>query len=100
MLLHQMGSTLRSVVGQDYWDVSVNSDVVIQEFNKGIFDYLIAADCKADGEENAETKPRPSRSTSRKRKREHDDEFGVTRGVDFKGVETVVVVDAPDTFDE
>lgn len=69
----------------------------MQEFNRGIFDYLIATDDPKKS--NAMEKEEPqevSEKRGKKRKRpDSDREFGVTRGVDFKGVETVINVDAP-----
>ena len=93
----------------------------LQEFNKGIFDYLIATDDPAKREEHAELTehaearaedPQPPKSgkkrkgmkapqqqqqRKRPRKAGADEEFGVIRGIDFKGVRTVINVDAPDT---
>ena len=93
----------------------------MQEFNKGIFDYLIATDDPAHREEHAELAqraeakagdlPAPKKGKKRKgseamqqqqqrkrvKKQEEDGEFGVIRGIDFKGVRTVINVDAPDT---
>ena len=37
----------------------------------------------------------PERKGKKRKHPEADKEFGVTRGVDFKGVETVINVDAP-----
>lgn len=71
----------------------------LQQFNKGLFDYLIAIDdIKNQGVENDEVEE-GNKKKSNKRKRDQDEEFGVTRGVDFKGVETVLNIDAPDTPD-
>ena len=73
-----------------------------QEFNRGIIDYLIATDDPRTVEQEKgvgppvvdEKKGRGSKGKKRKRP-EADSEFGVTRGVDFKGVATVINVDAP-----
>lgn len=89
---------------------------LIQEFNKGIFDYLIATDDPAKRLEQEERlarkpavqpEPAPTRgrgrgkdkADQRKRKRasENDSEFGVIRGIDFQGVTTVINVDVPDS---
>lgn len=89
---------------------------LIQEFNKGIFDYLIATDDPAKRLEQEEhlarkpavqPEPAPTRgrgrgkdkADQRKRKRasENDSEFGVIRGIDFQGVTTVINVDVPDS---
>ncbi len=93
----------------------------MQEFNKGIFDYLIATDDPAKREEHADLNERaeakadaalPQKGKKRKgteaekqqqqqrkrtKKAEQDGEFGVIRGIDFKGVRTVINMDAPDT---
>ncbi len=90
-------------------------DVSLQEFNKGIFDYLIATDDPAKRLEHEEgaAKPAPlpepvptrgrgrgkDKADQRKRKRasENDSEFGVIRGIDFQGVKTVINVDVPES---
>lgn len=87
----------------------------MQEFNKGIFDYLIATDDpakrleqqEADAEEPApqqkaaptasKGRGRDKNSRNRKRGAEADSEFGVIRGIDFQGVRTVVNVDVPES---
>ncbi|KAB1201508.1 DEAD-box ATP-dependent RNA helicase 16 [Morella rubra] len=63
---------------------------ILEEFNAGLFDYLIATDDshtkekeEANGERNAE--PRKSRKHA---KPKADSEFGVVRGIDFKNVHT------------
>ena len=79
----------------------------VQTFNKGLFDYLIAADTQVAGlgvdaaqpPAAADAAPAKDRSDKRrKRKREgaeDDAEYGVSRGIDFKGVSTVINVDCP-----
>lgn len=61
-----------------------------QEFNAGLFDYLIATDCSQSAEEkdNKES-PAPRKKSRRNSKLKLDTEFGVVRGVDFKNVYTV-----------
>lgn len=61
---------------------------VLQQFNRGIFDYLIATD-DVYGEENIDA------NKGSKKNKKKDEEFGVTRGVDFKGVKTVVNFEMP-----
>ncbi|KAK9802873.1 hypothetical protein WJX72_007990 [[Myrmecia] bisecta] len=82
---------------------------ILQEFNKGLFDNLIATDEAASkADEVATAKPVSNRKRKhlqqkqqqhKKRKGMPGDEdgaeFGVTRGIDFKGVRTVINVDAP-----
>uniref|UniRef100_D8Q2X9 RNA helicase n=1 Tax=Schizophyllum commune (strain H4-8 / FGSC 9210) TaxID=578458 RepID=D8Q2X9_SCHCM len=97
----------------------------VQEFNKGVYDYIIATDesglgerdeediereteAEAAGEEEAESsedeaaKPDPpsassaaSPPTKAKRPRASDREYGVTRGVDFLDVAAVLNFDLP-----
>ena len=64
----------------------------MEEFNRGIYDYVVATDevgvaSGAGGREG--------RGKGRKRRR--DREYGVCRGVDFQGVENVVNFDFPPT---
>lgn len=70
---------------------------IIEQFNVGNFDYLIATDDSADmgasttkkddDEDEQDGKP--------KRKRHKDSEYGVSRGLDFRNVSFVVNVDFP-----
>ncbi|XP_059640091.1 DEAD-box ATP-dependent RNA helicase 16 isoform X2 [Cornus florida] len=70
---------------------------ILESFNAGLFDYLIATDDgqskekeQADGESHVE------RRKSRKHaKQKLDSEFGVVRGIDFKNVHTVINFDMP-----
>ncbi|KAB1216280.1 DEAD-box ATP-dependent RNA helicase 16 [Morella rubra] len=73
---------------------------ILEEFNAGLFDYLIATDDshtkekeEANGERNAE--PRKSRKHA---KPKADSEFGVVRGIDFKNVHTVINFEMPQVF--
>ena len=100
---------------------------ILQEFNRGIYDYMIAAaedsvggdadgggnggnedekddtqndgaESDSDGDEkrNKKTKLLKTQKTPKpKPKRKRDAEFGVTRGVDFKDVRTVINFDVP-----
>lgn len=79
---------------------------ILQTFNKGMFDHLIATDDVSDArEQEKDTDPRNGRrqdSEGPKRKKRKvlvtkDEEFGVTRGIDFRGVETVINYDMPPT---
>ncbi|EEY57665.1 DEAD/DEAH box RNA helicase, putative [Phytophthora infestans T30-4] len=62
---------------------------IIEEFNRGLFDYLIATDDSVDRDEQ-ETK-----AVGSKRGRADDESYGVSRGVDFRGVQFVINVDFP-----
>jgi len=63
---------------------------IIEHFNVGNFDYLIATDDAAQRRE-AES----SSSSDKKRKRQKDGEYGSSRGLDFRNVSFVVNVDLP-----
>ncbi|KAL2906527.1 DEAD-box ATP-dependent RNA helicase 16 [Bienertia sinuspersici] len=70
---------------------------VNQEFNAGLFDYLIATDDhqvigkdQEDSEKNSE-----GRKSKKRRKPKLDAEFGVVRGIDFKNVHTVINFEMP-----
>lgn len=60
---------------------------VVEEFNRGIYDYIIATDdvgiSKVDGKGKGSSN---IKALSRKRKR--DKEYGVARGIDFQGLYT------------
>ncbi|KAJ2849465.1 ATP-dependent DNA/RNA helicase, partial [Coemansia erecta] len=101
---------------------------IVEEFNRGVYDYVIATDesdkmgegdTKAGedsdgGNSNEDTSKEESTSNgkptdkgaseksakkdkegSKKRKRKHDKEYGVSRGIDFKGVAAVINFDFP-----
>ncbi|KAG7668408.1 hypothetical protein Ndes2526B_g00871 [Nannochloris sp. 'desiccata'] len=89
-------------------DLPLNSrHHILQEFNRGLFDYLIAtddvhaADFAAPRDKNGkrgrnnkgDKNGRKNRKESAQKKK--DEEFGVTRGIDFKGVQTVINFDMP-----
>lgn len=64
---------------------------MLQGFNAGLFDYLIATDDsdskdkeQTDGDNQGERK-----KSKKHKKRKADAEFGVVRGIDFKNVYTV-----------
>jgi ATP-dependent RNA helicase DDX56/DBP9 len=85
-------------------DLPLNSrHHILQEFNRGLFDYLIAtddvhaADFTAPRDKGKGKKVRNSKNENRRRSAtaKKDEEFGVTRGIDFKGVQTVINFDMP-----
>ncbi|KAL5724821.1 RNA helicase [Ranunculus cassubicifolius] len=69
---------------------------ILEEFNAGLFDYLIATDDGQTKEDHAkkENDEAPKKS-KRHLKRKLDSEFGVVRGIDFKNVYTVINFDMP-----
>ncbi|KAK9054154.1 hypothetical protein SSX86_025231 [Deinandra increscens subsp. villosa] len=79
-------------------ELPVNSRLhILEGFNAGLFDYLIATDDselkekeQADGDKEVEKK-----RSKKHKKRKLDTEFGVVRGIDFKNVYTVINFDMP-----
>lgn len=88
-------------------ELPINTRIkVIEEFNRGIYDIIIASDEKSEvfGDEAAdkerETKKESkdgedSKQNKKKRKSKKDEEYGVSRGIDFKNVAAVVNFDLP-----
>ena len=95
-------------------ELPVNSRIhVVEEFNKNVYDIIIASDEKEilgnedkvepeendqeeeenDDQENEEKPKKKKRKTSRKQ----DQEYGVSRGIDFKNVAAVINFDLPTT---
>ncbi|KAJ0745573.1 putative RNA helicase [Helianthus annuus] len=75
-------------------ELPVNSRLhILEGFNAGLFDYLIATD-------DSETKEKEQTDAEKKKSKKHkkrklDSEFGVVRGIDFKNVYTVINFDMP-----
>ncbi|XP_015067075.1 DEAD-box ATP-dependent RNA helicase 16 [Solanum pennellii] len=72
---------------------------ILEEFNAGLFDYLIATDeSQSEGKEKVDDQNGSERKKSKKhRKHKLDAEFGVVRGIDFKNVHTVINYEMPQT---
>ncbi|KAI8137066.1 P-loop containing nucleoside triphosphate hydrolase protein [Fennellomyces sp. T-0311] len=72
---------------------------IVEEFNRGIYDYLIASDeSTLKGEMDSEDETEESDDEdSKKRKRKNDKEYGVSRGIDFKGAAAVINFDFPNS---
>jgi ATP-dependent RNA helicase DDX56/DBP9 len=75
---------------------------VIEQFNVGNFDYLIATDESTNASMNSkkdnadeELSEEENVRKKNKSKRKKDSEYGVARGLDFRGVSFVVNVDFP-----
>ncbi|PKC60664.1 DEAD-domain-containing protein [Rhizophagus irregularis] len=77
---------------------------IVQEFNKGVYDYIIATDegdfknSESNVDEEVQTsKKSTSENKSKKKLRLHkkDKEYGVSRGVDFINVAAVINFDFP-----
>lgn len=84
---------------------------IIEHFNVGNFDYLIATDNATDrrggssatqeANEGGEKKSKKGggKSSSNNKRKQRDGEYGVSRGLDFRGVSFVVNVDLPSSTD-
>lgn len=73
---------------------------ILEEFNAGLFDYLIATDDgKIKENEDNEKKNIEPRNSKKHAKPEADSEFGVVRGIDFKNVHTVLNFDMPQSVE-
>ncbi|XP_072990141.1 DEAD-box ATP-dependent RNA helicase 16 [Typha latifolia] len=71
---------------------------ILEEFNAGLFDYLIATDNQTkDKEKTSKETQAQSRNSKKQSHQNIDAEFGVVRGIDFKNVFTVVNFDMPQT---
>ncbi|KAK1587736.1 hypothetical protein Q3G72_016301 [Acer saccharum] len=70
---------------------------ILEEFNAGLFDYLIATDeSQTKEKEQADGHGHVEKKKSRKyAKTKLDSEFGVVRGIDFKNVYTVINFEMP-----
>lgn len=97
-------------------ELPVNSRIhVVEEFNRNVYDIIIASDEKSEmlnadqeedeaadggkaGEGADETKSLEGKNAKKKRKlSKRDSEYGVSRGIDFKNVGTVINFDLPTT---
>ncbi|KAE8723813.1 DEAD-box ATP-dependent RNA helicase 16 [Hibiscus syriacus] len=70
---------------------------ILEEFNVGLFDYLIATDDSQTKEKEQAVRDKDvhSRKSRKGAKTKIDSEFGVVRGIDFKNVHTVINFDMP-----
>ncbi|CAI9282782.1 unnamed protein product [Lactuca saligna] len=81
-------------------ELPVNSRLhILEGFNAGLFDYLIATDDSDSKEKDQsdENKQIEKKKFKKNKKRKVDLEFGVVRGIDFKNVHTVINFDMPTT---
>ncbi|KAK4166796.1 ATP-dependent RNA helicase dbp-9 [Cladorrhinum sp. PSN259] len=87
-------------------ELPINTRIkVIEEFNRGIYDVIIASDEKSEvfGDEAAEKETQAKKESKngedkqgkKKRQSKKDQEYGVSRGIDFKNVAAVVNFDLP-----
>ncbi|CAH2076754.1 unnamed protein product [Thlaspi arvense] len=71
---------------------------ILEQFNAGLFDYLIATDDNNQSKEKEEAKAEENKENKKGKRRgkpKLDAEFGVVRGIDFKKVHTVINFDMP-----
>ncbi|KAJ7944558.1 DEAD-box ATP-dependent RNA helicase [Quillaja saponaria] len=70
---------------------------ILEEFNAGLFDYLIATDDSQTKEKEGAIKEsnEEPRKSKKHVKQKLDSEFGVVRGIDFKNVFTVINFEMP-----
>ena len=68
---------------------------IIEQFNIGNFDYLIATDESAHVSDPANESDSDNDEPKRKKSRRKDSDYGVSRGLDFRNVSFVVNVDFP-----
>mmetsp|Transcript_111180 Transcript_111180/g.166552 ORF Transcript_111180/g.166552 Transcript_111180/m.166552 type:complete len:664 (-) Transcript_111180:91-2082(-) len=69
---------------------------IIEQFNVGNFDYLIATDDSTDAvESDSEDDDESGGEETPKKRKNKDEEYGVSRGLDFRNVSFVVNVDFP-----
>jgi ATP-dependent RNA helicase DDX56/DBP9 len=76
---------------------------IIEQFNLGNFDYLIATDASADAADGGsghadgsdQDEDEDAKKKKEKRKRKEDVDYGVSRGMDFRNVSFVVNYDFP-----
>ncbi|CDY50780.1 BnaA09g54090D [Brassica napus] len=71
---------------------------ILEQFNAGLFDYLIATDDNNQTKEKEEVKGDDNKDNKKNKRRfkpKLDAEFGVVRGIDFKKVHTVINYDMP-----
>ena len=70
---------------------------IVQEFNRGVYDILIATDQGRElmGEKDDVDDTTESRDKKRNEKRKDDVEYGVSRGMDFQNVQAVINFDLP-----
>jgi ATP-dependent RNA helicase DDX56/DBP9 len=68
---------------------------IIEQFNVGNFDYLIATDASTDAEQKEDSDDEHEANVKKLKTRKADSQYGVSRGLDFRNVSFVVNVDFP-----
>jgi len=71
---------------------------VVEEFNRGMYNYLIATDEAGDIKSKSNNNKKNEKSKNNKSsKKKNDNEYGVSRGIDFQNVKAVINFDFPET---
>jgi ATP-dependent RNA helicase DDX56/DBP9 len=73
---------------------------IVQEFNRGKYNFIIATDESSDSAvyndlDSDQEQPDKQESQKKDKKVKKDDEYGVSRGIDFKNVQAVINFDLP-----
>ena len=100
LFLHKFGVPTCALHGE----LPANSRThILQEFNRGVYDFMVAAADDANMKETdepvdeEEEDKAPTRESRKKKKDRRDKEFGVVRGIDFQAVNTVINFEVPTT---
>ncbi|XP_073509867.1 probable ATP-dependent RNA helicase DDX56 [Phyllobates terribilis] len=72
---------------------------IIGQFNQGFYDYIIASDEQALSDTSVKGRRRAGKKKGGRAEKGQDSEYGVSRGIDFKNVSTVVNFDFPLSVD-
>lgn len=79
-------------------ELPVNSRChIVQQFNDGLYDFIIASDETSTTEVHSQ--PSKINKKQKKRLKKQDQEYGVSRGIDFYNVSNVINFDFPKTVD-
>ncbi|OUM56287.1 hypothetical protein PIROE2DRAFT_19169, partial [Piromyces sp. E2] len=69
----------------------------VEEFNRGMYNYLIATDEAGDIKGKSKTQPTKKNEKGKSGKKKNDNEYGISRGIDFQNVKAVINFDFPET---
>jgi len=70
---------------------------VVEEFNRGMYNYLIATDEAGDIKGKSKKQSSKGEKGKNGKKSKNDNEYGVSRGIDFQNVKAVINFDFPKT---
>ncbi|ORX49978.1 DEAD-domain-containing protein [Piromyces finnis] len=69
----------------------------VEEFNRGMYNYLIATDEAGDIKGKSKTQNPKKNEKKKSGKKKSDNEYGVSRGIDFQNVKAVINFDFPES---